>query len=263
LDFKGWWEAGRAKWPGVELDFATFAAHVAELARLGGDASEHGADLYLAWACARGTPNAVDAFERAFAPVISSAIRRGGATGALAEEAAQATRERILVAAHGEAPKIADYVGRAALRTWVAIVASRELAMLRRSDKRKREDELHEALVENAGGSAVETSYLRARYKRDFADAVQAAIAALSPKDRALLKLSYASGFTVDRIAALYRVSRATAARWVAAARKALRDGTRRELCSRLQITTSEYRSLAALVRSDLELSVVRLLEGG
>jgi RNA polymerase sigma-70 factor (ECF subfamily) len=76
------------------------------------------------------------------------------------------------------------------------------------------------------------------------------------------LRLAYANGFTVDRIGGLYGVSRATAARWVAAAREALHDGTRRELCARLRITTSEYRSLAALVRSDLEVSVVRLLDG-
>jgi RNA polymerase sigma-70 factor (ECF subfamily) len=261
LEPKSCWEAGRATWPGVELEFAAFAAYASERAQVGADVTEHGADLYLACACARGTQHAVEAFECVFAPVIAAAIGRNGARGVLADEAVQATRRRLLVAPHGNAPKIAEYAGRAPLRTWVATVASRELAMLRRSAKRKREDEFHEALVEDAAASAVETSYLRARYRRDFADAVRAAIGVLSPRDRALLQLAYSSGFTVERIGALYGVSRATAARWVVAAREALQDGTRRELCARLRITTSEYRSLAALVRSDLEVSVATLLE--
>jgi RNA polymerase sigma-70 factor (ECF subfamily) len=261
LDVKSSWEAGLTKWPGVQLDFATFAAYAAERARLAPQTPEHGADLFLACACARRTPHAIDAFERALGSAISGAIARAGARGVLAEEAAQATRRRLFVAEPGETPKIAEYGGRAPLRKWVATVASRELAMLRRSAKRKREDEFDEDLAVSAAGRSVETRYLKARYKRDFAEAVRAAIAALSPKDRALLQLAYANGFTVDRIGAWYQVSRATAARWVAAARDALHEGTRRELCARLGITRSEYRSLAALVRSDLELSVVKLLE--
>jgi hypothetical protein len=75
-----------------------------------------------------------------------------------------------------------------------------------------------------------------------------------------LLRVKYVKGWRLERVATMYRVSRATAARMVAAARDALSAETRRLLRERLALTPSELESLVQLLQSQLEVSLVRLL---
>ncbi len=66
---------------------------------------------------------------------------------------------------------------------------------------------------------------------------------------------------SIDALAGVYHVGRSTAARWLADARERLLAGTRDALCAELQIGRAEYESLAALMRSHVAVSVVRLLD--
>jgi RNA polymerase sigma-70 factor (ECF subfamily) len=66
-----------------------------------------------------------------------------------------------------------------------------------------------------------------------------------------------------EKIASLYRVSRATAKRMVARAREMLLAETKRKLRAQLGLTSSEFRSVARVVCEDIDVSVVRLLEEG
>jgi RNA polymerase sigma-70 factor (ECF subfamily) len=75
-----------------------------------------------------------------------------------------------------------------------------------------------------------------------------------------LLKYHYVDGFSIDKICAIYTVHRATAARWLGAAREALAVETHRLLGTRLGVSPSELRSIARLVESQLDLSIRRLL---
>ena len=61
----------------------------------------------------------------------------------------------------------------------------------------------------------------------------------------------------------VYRVHRATAARWVAAARDALKEGTLALLGERLKVTPTELASLLGAVQSELEVSLRGLLARG
>jgi len=65
---------------------------------------------------------------------------------------------------------------------------------------------------------------------------------------------------TIDDLARIYGVHRATAARWVAAAHEAVLDGCKRALAERLGLSTSELDSIIALVQSQLDISVHRYL---
>jgi RNA polymerase sigma-70 factor (ECF subfamily) len=69
------------------------------------------------------------------------------------------------------------------------------------------------------------------------------------------------AGLGIDRIGALLNVHRATAARWIRAASDAVRGETRRLLHERLGLKASELDSLAGLVRSQIHLSLGRLLQ--
>jgi len=254
-------DAGRAAWPGLELDPRLFVRCLGERTQ-GGElpSAAHAADLYLACACAHGVGGAVEGLERAFGDVIRRVLARQDRAGILVDDAQQILRERLFVgAAGGVPPKIADYAGRAPLRSWLAAAAARTVIDLRRRVDAKREDP-GSGIRSLAADAEPELDYIKTRYRGEFQDAVRAALANLSERDRALLKLNVAEGMSVDRLGALYQVGRSTAARWLASARRALLEETRRELCDRLRITPSEYESLAALVRSDLEVSVGSLL---
>ena len=105
-----------------------------------------------------------------------------------------------------------------------------------------------------------EIDLLRARYAKAFQAALRTALETLPVRDRNVLRFSYLDGLSIDEIAAFYRVHRATAARWVARARTALIDETRRLVVERLTVGESELESLMRDLASQLEVSIRRLL---
>lgn len=60
----------------------------------------------------------------------------------------------------------------------------------------------------------------------------------------------------IDEIAGIYRVHRATAARWLARIRERLYTGTRTELMQRLAVDPREFDSVMRLIRSRLDASI-------
>ncbi len=252
-------DEGRAAWPSLALDAHLFVQHIAERAASCGPlGAVHGGDLYLACACSRAVPGALDAFDEQFEIAIERGVARIDPSRSFAEEVRQVVYERLFVW-RGEPPKILEYAGRAALRSWLSIVAVRVAIDLARKGGDRAAQRLHREGV-GAEGVGLELEYLKRRHKGDFEGALRAAILRLPERDRTLLRLHFAEGANVDRIGAFFGVSRATAARWLARAREELASRARSELCAQLRLTSSEYDSLAGLVRSRLELSVGHLL---
>jgi RNA polymerase sigma-70 factor, ECF subfamily len=70
-------------------------------------------------------------------------------------------------------------------------------------------------------------------------------------------------GLSIDRLAALHKVHRATAARWVEAARTAALEHTRLALGRRLRVGPDELESVMRLVRSQLDITLPALLRQG
>jgi RNA polymerase sigma-70 factor (ECF subfamily) len=248
--------AARAARPGVPLDDAAFVRHLAERLPPGRalDGVDPG-DLYLACACAARVPQALEAFERAYLANAEAYLARIDGGTALVEEVRQILRERLFV---GAAPKIAEYSGRGALGAWVRVVAVRAALDLQRGKgaRTASEEEAH-ALTR---APDPELDYIKLRYKDDFAAAVRDALAALDRKERTLLRLHYVEGMNLDRIAVVYAVHRATVHRWITGAREALFDGARKRIAERLRLDESEFESLAALVQSQIDVSLGGLL---
>jgi RNA polymerase sigma-70 factor (ECF subfamily) len=245
----------RAAWPGVTLGDAAFERYLAERAAGADVASLHAADLYLAAACAEGDPIALSAIDRVFAEVPAMVERTGGSR-AVGEDAAQILREKLLLAREGAPPGIVAYTGRGALRGWLRVAAVRIAVSLRRGDRTAARDADEVA----AGGIDPELALIQARYGEAFRAAFAAALAALPPSERAVLRLHFADGLNLERLAAVIGVSRATAGRRVVAARKLVLDETLRELGVRLRATPTEIESLLAIVRSKLDVSLGALV---
>jgi RNA polymerase sigma-70 factor len=90
--------------------------------------------------------------------------------------------------------------------------------------------------------------------------ALRDAVAALTPEQRVILRMYFASGQSTEQIAAVLRVNRSTAARRLVAARQAVFDETHRRLRAELPLTTDEFASLARALHDQLDVSLSGLL---
>jgi RNA polymerase sigma-70 factor, ECF subfamily len=244
-------DAGRAAWPDVVVDPDALGAYLAERS------GPHLADLYLAHAVLERRPGAVDAFCAAIVPAIEAPLRHLGADAARLDELRQIVLDVVIVG-NTRGPAIAGYAGRSELRGWLRSVAVR-VALKAWSRERRDEpleewDELGEAIADPA------ILHLKARYADEVAAAFRAAVAALTARQRTLLRLHHLDGLTVDDLARMYTIHRATAARWVAAAREAVFEDTRERLQQRIGLEDSEVVSVVRLVQSQLLESLRRLL---
>lgn len=216
------------------------------------------ADLVLAWACARGERAALVAFERQYFGAARVALARMQLDGSAIDEALQMVREKLFV---GPAPRVLALAGRGDLGTLVRVTAVR-LALNQQRDARlardaDADDDVVAALTADADPQrAIIAEDQRAQLRR----AIEAAVRALEPRQRNLIRLHLLHRLSLDELGALYRVSRATAARWLAAARAAIERGTRRYLHDQLALAPSGIDSLLRVVQSSLDLSFERIL---
>lgn len=255
---------GRAAYPELEVDATTFAGELAR--RLAGTASleqlarariDH---LYLAVACMAGDERAVAIVEREFLPVAGACARRMRARPDQADEVRARVARILFVEEPGRTAALASYSGRGDLGTYVSVIATRELTRMLAKDRREVAVDEPSFLDRLAPASDPELAYLRDAYRDDVDAAMRTALAGLSAESRALLRYSLIDGWSIDRIAALYGIHRATAARRVAAARDELGHAMRAELATRLTISKDEVDSVVRLVQSRIDVSLARLL---
>ena len=246
------YEAARSARPDVPLALEAFAEAVAgiDLAHARTD------DLYLAIACAKGEPAALAAFDRELTGVIERAVVASGATPAETAELVQIVRVRLLAPKPDAPPAIATFTARSTLASWVKVVATREAARLLAHDRREEladDDAIADHL---SAGSDPQLDHLKKVYREEFRAAFAAAVDALTDRDRLLLRQHVLDDLSIDQLAPLHGVHRATAARWVAAARRAVIEGTRKALIARLRIAAGELDSILRLIHSQLDVSL-------
>jgi RNA polymerase sigma-70 factor, ECF subfamily len=262
----GAYTAARAAWPGCTLELARFGDEL--IRRLGADfdAASLGPicteDVYLAIACLDGDPTAIGYLERDCLTEVDRAGRKLRATDDQIAEVRGHLRQILFTAEPGRAAALAGFTGRGDLRGYLRVIATREL--IRAINRGRREEpieELSEPLLECLDVSrAPELSLLRARHGEAIADALRAALDLLDERQRAVLRYSLVSGWSIDRIGELYGVHRATASRWVTAARDAFGEQLRREVSARLAIPLEDVDSIVRAVHSQIDVSLARIL---
>jgi RNA polymerase sigma-70 factor (ECF subfamily) len=257
---------GQAAWPGVELPLREFAAHVAghctEEALAPTLSAILAEDLYLAAACTHGVPAALRAFDESFLSRLPLFLSRLKPTPTFVDEIGQVLREKLLVAAAGKRAKISEYSGRGSLLGWLRVTAMRTAVSARRNLDDRLPGDGDELQVEAlAAGGNVELDYLRERYKKEFQLAFHSALGKLTAEQRNLLRLHFLDGLNIEKIGAVMHVHRATVARWISAAREEILDNVKRDLNQRLRLEPSEFDSLVNLVRSQLQVSILRYLK--
>jgi RNA polymerase sigma-70 factor (ECF subfamily) len=259
-------EQGTEAWPTIEIAPEKFVRHLAHAAMAANADNPlevlpklRSSDLYLACACALGQDVAIASFEEEIFPKIIPAVRSLGASDSVVDETCQQLREFLFVAGgEGRPAGIANYAGLGQLRSWVRSIAVRTAMKLLGKSAKVAGDEALASIPDD--GQDVEIELLKREYGQQFREALQAQLAELTERQRNLLKQHYLDGLSIDQVGKLYKVHRATAARWISAAREALFDGTRARLIENLQLDPCEFESVVRLVRSQLDLSLHRFL---
>jgi len=255
------------RWPSMAGGAEPFLAHLAALVPQDVDDLEaylgglRVADLYLAFHCSHGDPVAVEAFEQTCLPQTEAVMARVNTPAALRDEVRQILRERLLVGVSGRPPSLASYAGRGSLNSWVRISALREV--YRYAEQHRRWSQVEDDELERvaAPDNDPELAYLKSHYRQLFKEAFAAAMAALSPRQRNILRHYYLDGMSIDQIGALYRFHRATAARELGRIRRALLEGTRQAMMDGLRVGPGECESILRLIESRMEVSICSLLD--
>jgi RNA polymerase sigma-70 factor, ECF subfamily len=262
-------DQARAEWPDFSVPREEFLRYLAERIPPGRSldeaiASLRPADLYLACACSRGEARALEAFDAAYRIEIERAFARVRPAGIGADDAQQILRQKLFVASPDRPARILDYAGRGGLRAWTRMTAVRTLIdVARERSEQRNEVPLDEVLFTAslpAERAAPDLVLLRSQYRAEFRASFEEAVAALTPRQRNLLRQHLVHDLTIDQLGALYRVHRSTCARWLAAARDDLVRGARRFLAGRLGVSQAELDDIMQLVASQLDITFQRVL---
>jgi RNA polymerase sigma-70 factor (ECF subfamily) len=255
-------KAVRGAWPTLEVKDVAFLSYVAErlpeTGTLQGLNELHAEDLYLACGCALGHAKALRLFDQHFLSAVDPVLGRMDTSGSLIDEVKQELRHKLFVAPAGSQAKIVEYSGRGSLLSWLRAVAVRT-ALNRLRGTKPSADEAEMLAVPTASADP-EVAFIRGQYREDFRAAFQEALKSLSSRERNVLRMHAIDGLGIDEIGRIYKVHRATAARWLARSRQLLLEETKRKLAERLSLNSRESSSLMNQLQSQIDLSLHRLL---
>jgi RNA polymerase sigma-70 factor (ECF subfamily) len=249
-----------ARWPGIAPNDERFIDAIAS--RVEGEDDVVAAvsrlalaDLYLVAACLAGDRTALVAFERFVRDETTRAVSRLP-HAPLVEDVIQEMLVKLLV---GASPKLAAFAGHGALHAWLRVAAVRTaISMTRRKQEISASDEALAAVADDADDQAL--AFLKSTYRSEFKRAFVEALAEIPRRSRTLLRLQIVDQLTLEEIGAFYKVSRATAARWLADARVELVAGTKSRLRESLKVSTGELDQLMTLVATNLYATLPSLL---
>lgn len=257
-------DRGRAAWLDVAVSPEALAGSLARLQQRDGRSAEdrldHASDLYLACACAAGDSRALAAFDAHFLTRVDAFVARINPSSEFADEVRQRLRVRLLVANGGSTPRIGDYAGQGALGAWLRMAATRIALDLARA----RAVQLAPQRVPDlSDGVSADVRLLRKRYTGEYQAALREAWAALTVRERTVLRLCFVDGSTAEQVGVVFHVHRVTVTRWIRAARQRMMDLTLQIVGERLQLPRAELQSIARLIRSELELRISQFAIAG
>lgn len=257
------YQAGGKAWPQFTVPLPDFEALVGPRLRAGADNRDEldYAELYLACGCAIGDATALRIFDQQIAAALPAALRRMKLADASIADVLQQLRIRLFVGADNQAPRIIGYAGTGKLGALVHVTAKRlaldTIRSQRRIDPNSSADQLAAASSISADAA---TMLNKAELRQALRQAFEQAATQLPRRDRTLLRMSVLDGLTIDELATMHRVHRATVARWLVAARDQLTTDARSRFIALAGLEGSDLGHAGELVESHLTVSLGRLL---
>ncbi len=254
---------GREAWPGVELPAEVFAAHLGAVISDEMDMVEaldelRTADLYLACACGRGDAAALRFFESQVMPRAAAAVARVDAQSQFVDDVCADLRVRLLVK-DKRTPDIMAYIGRGPLAHWVQVAAMRAATSRKRKKKREVPMELPD-VVDSLLTTDPELAPFADEIKQPFAEVFAKALDTLTPRERNVLRMYLIDGVSAESIGSMYRVHRATVARWITKARQKVHRETRRGLAAAVEMKAGSFESVLGMMWNGIDLSLATWL---
>lgn len=249
----------QARWPHVTVSLARFEQGVRRAMASVPLEQVQASDLFLVLGCLDRQARAIAEFERYVMDATRLSVERAcrGSTTNV-EDVMQWTREKLLVGEPPVPPKLTQYTGRGALVGWVRVVAVREALQDRRRSKREHVADAVALVDDGSAAVGFELRLLRERHAQDLRAAIEEALRRLSAEQRSILRLQAHDGLTIDQIAPMLGVHRATAARRLERARAAALEHTRAVLRERHGLSESEARSLCTALGTEVDISFSR-----
>lgn len=247
--------------PGASLPPEALASFAAANEVRVEDFRRYPADTALACACALGNAAAMAAFDAQFSKIAANAIRRYSDDPLFRDDVLQTLRVQLLVGGNDKRAMISTYNAKGALAAWVSVCAIRLMLYSLRTQRNRKEDPLEwtDAITHVSTGSP-ELDAIAEQHREAFAHAVREACAALPRRLRSILRMHFVEGLALNKIAIAYAVNRTTVWRWIEQARDELQVAISAKLAQTAGIRQSDLPSLAALVRSQLDLGMSQLL---
>jgi RNA polymerase sigma-70 factor (ECF subfamily) len=253
----------REAWPELhppDDDFIRYlASKVQALSTPSSFAKLRGDQLFLAYHCLGGDSRALGLLEERYLPQVGRALGRMKLSSAAIDDIKASLREKLFFAQQGARPLVADYSGRGELGVWLRSIAVHLALKLKKNERKHVEADEHVGSLAAKGNP--ELDYLRERHAAQFTAALHRALEGLSVRERNLLRQHYLDGLSLDALGELYRVHRATAARWVAGAREAVLQAVRAELLG--SMTESELDSFLRMPGEHLGARISQVLRKG
>jgi RNA polymerase sigma-70 factor (ECF subfamily) len=258
MDVLELYERACRAWPTLVLDRDVWRRHLDALG-WSDESPPFPEHLYLACACGRGDAEALRLVDGQFVSPLLGAAQRKLRDLDAAEEVLQLTRERLFT---GPEPRILTYRGSGHLRVWLMMVMSRLIASSKRSEaaQHRRERGLVELWEEIAEGLPQRPS-VQPQAVELVERCLRRAFAALPARDRAVMKLYYLEGLSIDAIGTMYTRHRSQVARWLVGCRDRVRDELRRQVQREIGgIGESEVGSLLRMLQEEIDVTISTLL---
>lgn len=216
-------------------------------------------DLYLVCALWLRQPAAEEILEARYMPRVHEVLLRLGISAPIIDEIQQDLYIR-LIERQDDAITRRGYSGRGELTGWLCTCAVREAR--RRQKRAQREVTLEQTAstvllnTKQTPELEVLTGHMKAAFQRAF----EGAIAALTSRERNLLRYHFLSRLSMEQIGSIYRVSRATAARWVAHAQERLGQMTRERFLTDTEVSAESLPRIMSLIQSRIGIDLSTLL---
>jgi RNA polymerase sigma-70 factor (ECF subfamily) len=259
---------GHASHPDLALDDSTFVRHLAHCLAHRDDPLPVleeliVGDLFLACACLHDVSGAAAAFDAQCGPAIRAGLAGVHDLRVERDEIEQQLRVRLMIGTEAAPPRLKGYLGVGPLARWASVAAQRLAISALRSNESEASARERSAIEAAIDWKDPDVVLLKERYRADFQQALLDAMSAISDHDRLLLRLQLVNGLSARSLGKMYNVDHSTAARWLQDIRARIGDAIQHLLRERLKLTSSEVQSIAALMSSQLDLSISRLLQTG
>lgn len=249
---------GHEQWPRIrwtELEFEAAWDRFQGAIEGGDDALR---DEYLRLACLARATGAAETLEAEFLVPLSPVLLKRTGDRDVVDEALQRLRHKLLL---GDPPRLASYRSTGHLRAWLQVVAMRLCQDVAR--QRGAQWDREAPLAEQWLGADLhaETRIEKGELDELFVSALREVVRQLPERERYALRMHLLANWNVTQIGEALSTHRATAARWIVAAKERLNHNVRALLRQRLDLDPAELDRLFTLLSTHFDMRLTHVFK--